>query len=46
MFRLGVRNTKIGAVHSWHSAYFKVDENALTTGVSVLAGPGWEFLHQ
>jgi amidohydrolase len=34
--RLGIRNEKIGAVHSGHSPQFKIDEGALPVGVQSL----------
>ncbi len=37
MFRLGVRNPSIGAVRSWHSDKFMVDESALENGAALLA---------
>ncbi len=37
MFRLGVRNSKIGADKPWHAADFKADEAALLPGTALLA---------
>ncbi len=36
MFRLGCRNTKIGADKPWHSSGFIVDENCLLHGTALL----------
>lgn len=36
MFRLGVRNDKIGANKSWHAGDFMVDEKAIFFGTSLL----------
>jgi len=36
MFRLGIRNKKIGADKSWHSPKFIADEDALPVGTAVL----------
>ncbi len=36
MFRLGVKNDKIGANKSWHSPEFMVDEEAIYYGTSLL----------
>ena len=36
MFRLGVRNTSIGADKSWHSPKFIVDEDAISVGTAVM----------
>jgi len=46
MFRLGVRNKKVGAVHQWHSDMFNVDEEAMKIGSAVLAGAVYNFLEQ
>ena len=35
MFRLGIRNPKLGAVHPWHHKSFRVDEEAIRVGVIV-----------
>lgn len=37
MFRLGVRNRKIGADKPWHHPAFTVDEKAIAVGVSTMA---------
>lgn len=37
MFRLGIRNPKIGATENWHSDKFVVDEAAIEVGVALLA---------
>lgn len=44
MFRLGIRNKKISAVHSWHSPKFKVDEHAIQYGTAILAASVIDFL--
>ncbi|MBD3217435.1 MAG: amidohydrolase [candidate division Zixibacteria bacterium] len=44
MFRLGVRNRDVGAVHQWHSNMFNVDEEAMKVGSAVLAGAVYNFL--
>lgn len=36
MFRLGVKNDRIGANKSWHSPEFKVDERAIFYGTALL----------
>ncbi len=36
MFRLGIRNNKIGANKSWHASDFMVDEKAIFYGTSLL----------
>jgi amidohydrolase len=37
MFRLGVRNRKIGADKPWHHPAFTVDEGAISVGISTMA---------
>ncbi|MEZ5357827.1 MAG: M20 family metallopeptidase [Candidatus Zixiibacteriota bacterium] len=37
MFRLGVRNSKIGADKPWHNTAFKVDESAIRVGYTTMA---------
>ncbi len=44
MFRLGVMNNKIGANKSWHSPKFKVDEESLIYGTSLLAASVIDYL--
>lgn len=36
MFHLGVRNSKIGAIHGWHHPQFTADERAIGVGISTL----------
>lgn len=44
MFRLGVMNKKIKADQPWHSAFFKVDEEAIFYGTSLLTASTLEYL--
>lgn len=44
MFRLGTRNSKIGADKMWHSSDFMVDENAIKYGTAILVGAVRNFL--
>lgn len=44
MFRLGVMNKKIKADQPWHSAFFKVDEEAIFYGTSLLTASTLDFL--
>jgi len=44
MFRLGVRNRRIGAVYNWHSDRFNADDRAVAVGAAVLAGAVVNFL--
>lgn len=44
MFRLGIRNKKIGADKPWHSAQFIADEQALVYGTSLLAAAAVEAM--
>ncbi|MFQ5607043.1 MAG: M20/M25/M40 family metallo-hydrolase, partial [Candidatus Zixiibacteriota bacterium] len=37
MFRLGVRNARIGATEMWHSDRFMIDEEAIYYGTALLA---------
>ncbi|MBU0487745.1 MAG: amidohydrolase [Bacteroidetes bacterium] len=37
-FRLGVRNESAGIIHNLHTSRFDVDENALKTGMAIMAG--------
>lgn len=46
MFRLGVRNPKIGAVKPWHSPDFMVDEDAIYYGTSLMVKTILEFLRK
>jgi amidohydrolase len=46
MFRLGIRNRDVGAVHQWHSDMFNIDEEAMKIGSSILAGAVFNFLGQ
>jgi metal-dependent amidase/aminoacylase/carboxypeptidase family protein len=44
MFRLGVMNKKIKADQPWHSAFFKVDEEAIFYGTSLLTASTLDYL--
>jgi amidohydrolase len=44
MFRLGIMNKKIGAVHPWHSPSFKVDEKAILFGTTLLSQAVLKYL--
>jgi len=44
MFRLGIRNRKVGAVYQWHSDHYNSDENSMIYGSAVLAGAVVKFL--
>ncbi len=46
MFWLGVRNPKIGAIHSLHHQQFRADEGAITIGASLLAQAAIDFLNE
>lgn len=46
MFRLGIKNRKIGADKSWHSSKFIADEAALPVGTSLLAAAAFDFLQE
>ena len=39
-FRLGVRNESLDAIHNVHTPVFKIDENAITHGVGMMAWLG------
>ena len=43
MFRLGIRNSKIGADQPWHSSKFVADEDALFYGTALLAGAALKY---
>jgi len=45
MFRLGIRNPKIGADKPWHSPEFIVDEDAMYFGTSLLAAAAVDYLN-
>lgn len=45
MFRLGIRNSKIGADKSWHSPYFKIDEEAIKYGTALLVSSVLDYLY-
>jgi amidohydrolase len=45
MFRLGIRNAEIGAVHQWHSDRYLCDEKSLLYASSILAGAVYSFLN-
>jgi len=44
MFRLGIRNGKIGADKPWHSPEFIADEEALVVGTSLLVASVMDYL--
>ncbi len=44
MFRLGIMNKKIKADQPWHSAYFKVDEEAIYYGTALLTAATLDYL--
>lgn len=44
MFRLGIRNPKIGAVQPWHSSKFMVDEEAMYYATAVMIGTTLKYL--
>ncbi len=44
MFRLGIRNSRIGADKPWHSPEFVADEEALVVGTSLLAASVLDYL--
>jgi len=44
MFRLGVRNKRIKANHPWHSAMFKVDEEAIYYGTALLTAATLDYM--
>ena len=44
MFRLGVMNKKIKSDQPWHSAFFKVDEEAIFYGTSLLTASTLDYL--
>ncbi len=37
MYRLGVRNKRVGSIHPWHNNEFTIDEEAMKIGMSVSA---------
>lgn len=43
-FRLGIRNEAVGSVHPLHHPDFRVDEQALVKGASVLCAAAQDFL--
>jgi amidohydrolase len=45
MFRLGIRNRKIGADKPWHSPQFIADERALEIGAALLAAAAIDLLN-
>jgi amidohydrolase len=45
MFRLGIRNKKIGADKSWHHPAFIVDEDAIPIGIGTMAASVANILH-
>jgi len=44
MFRLGIGNRKIGAVHPWHSSKFTADERAIRIGMAVVSKALFDYL--
>jgi metal-dependent amidase/aminoacylase/carboxypeptidase family protein len=46
MFRLGIRNKKIGADKPWHSDKFIADEQSLHFGSTLLAAVAVDALNQ
>ncbi|MBD3333030.1 amidohydrolase [candidate division GN15 bacterium] len=44
MFRIGIRNPKIGADKPWHSPYFIADERAMESAAAVLATTAIDLL--
>ncbi|MFZ5981072.1 MAG: M20 metallopeptidase family protein [Candidatus Zixiibacteriota bacterium] len=46
MFRLGIRNDRLGANRPWHSPNFIADENALIYATSLLTAATMDFLNQ
>jgi amidohydrolase len=46
MFRLGIRNRKIGAVYPWHHSKFMADESAIEAGMAVGAKALIDFLEK
>lgn len=46
MFRLGVRNKKIGADKPWHHPAFIVDEDAIPVGITTMAATVVNILHR
>ena len=46
MFRLGVRNPGIDAIHGWHSNKYMVDEKSMMYGSAILAGAVLRFFDQ
>jgi amidohydrolase len=45
MFRLGIRNKKIGAIYPWHHPKFQADEEAIFFGTSILIKAALEFFN-
>ena len=44
MFRLGIKNTKLGSDKSWHSPSFMVDEEAILYGTAVMMASVLDFI--
>jgi len=44
MFRLGIKNSRIGADKSWHSPLFMVDEEAIFFGTAALVNAALRYL--
>jgi len=44
--RLGIRNTKKGAIYPWHHPKFTVDEDVIGMGTALLAGVAFDFLNR
>jgi len=43
MFRLGVRNNKLGANKPWHASDFMIDEQGIFYGTALLAQAVFKF---
>lgn len=46
MFSIGIRNERVGAVHSPHSPYFFLDEDVLPIGAALLAAIAETYLNE
>jgi hypothetical protein len=45
MFRLGVRNEKIGASRPWHASDFMIDEESMKYGTYLMVASVLDFLN-
>ncbi|KAK9162281.1 hypothetical protein Syun_003183 [Stephania yunnanensis] len=45
-FYIGIRNETLGSIHSGHSPYFMIDENALPVGAAVHAAIAERYLNE